>query len=252
MVNITLNTHHHTKGVIANLTETGEMPNPTLIRILIISATVDAAMSELCSALPASDFDCACLPFSEEIIETIEEQNPDLLLVDMDSFQTFAERQAVSRKLKTHTRLPVIACLSEDVLKDMDYTIGIDDFAVKPIRPAEIIARAKHILWKTGSIASENLIKHGDMVIDLVKYEVFVAGRIIDLSFKEYELLKVLVSNKGRVLTRQVLLDKVWGDDYYGGDRTVDVHIRRLRSKIEDADHSFVQTVRNVGYKFKE
>ena len=102
------------------------------------------------------------------------------------------------------------------------------------------------------NIDGGNLIKHGDLVLDLIKYEVSVAGRLIDLSFKEYELLKILISNKGRVLNRQTLLDKVWGYDYYGGDRTVDVHIRRLRSKIEDADHEFIQTVRNVGYKFKD
>ena len=75
-------------------------------------------------------------------------------------------------------------------------------------------------------------------------------NRIIDLTFKEYELLKLMATNRGRVFTRDNLLDKIWGYDYFGGDRTVDVHIRRLRSKIEDANHSYIETVRNIGYKF--
>jgi two-component system alkaline phosphatase synthesis response regulator PhoP len=227
------------------------MPNPTLARILIL-ADRNAPMSELSSALNSSNFDCGYVPYSREAIDIIEEQKPDLLLLDMDAFQTPIEGLEFSRKIKTRFSLPVIAFLSEEALQDFDFTIVIDDFVIKPGSPAEIIARAKRILWQTSNIDSDNLIKCGDLVMDMVKYEVSVAGRVIALSFKEYELLKVLVSNRGRVLTRQALLDKVWGYDYYGGDRTVDVHIRRLRGKIEDANHSFVQTVRNVGYRFKE
>jgi DNA-binding response OmpR family regulator len=80
--------------------------------------------------------------------------------------------------------------------------------------------------------------------------EVTVNGSIVELTFKEYELLKLMASNPGRVYTREVLLNKIWGYDYFGGDRTVDVHIRRLRSKIEDSGHSYIETVRNIGYKF--
>ena len=79
-----------------------------------------------------------------------------------------------------------------------------------------------------------------------------MAGRLLALTFKEYELLKLLATNKGKVFTRESLLNEVWGYDYYGGDRTVDVHIRRLRSKIEDPTHTFIETVRNIGYKFKD
>jgi two-component system, OmpR family, alkaline phosphatase synthesis response regulator PhoP len=78
-----------------------------------------------------------------------------------------------------------------------------------------------------------------------------VAGRVIDLTFTEYELLKLLMSQKGSVFSREILLNKIWGYDYFGGDRTVDVHITRLRSKIEDANHTYIETVRNIGYRFK-
>ena len=99
---------------------------------------------------------------------------------------------------------------------------------------------------------NEELIRCGDLVIDLAKCEVSLSGRLIPLTFKEYELLRFLASNRGRVFTREALLNKVWGYDYYGGDRTVDVHIRRLRSKIEDPTHTFIETVRNIGYKFRD
>ena len=95
------------------------------------------------------------------------------------------------------------------------------------------------------------MIKCGGLIIDLARCEVTVSGVTVELTFKEYELLKFLASNKGRVFTREALLNKVWGYDYYGGDRTVDVHIRRLRSKIEVSDYSFIETVRNIGYRFK-
>jgi len=89
------------------------------------------------------------------------------------------------------------------------------------------------------------------MVINLTNYEVTISGKIISLTFKEFELLKFMVRNQGRVFSRDDLLRKIWGYEYYGGDRTVDVHIRRLRSKIEDGNHSFIETVRNIGYRFR-
>ena len=87
--------------------------------------------------------------------------------------------------------------------------------------------------------------------MDLTSYRVFVSGRPVDLTFKEYELLRVLASHPDQVFTRETLLNRVWGYEFFGGARTVDVHIRRLRSKMEDADHTFIETVRNVGYRFK-
>jgi len=106
------------------------------------------------------------------------------------------------------------------------------------------------LLKKAIPTDSEDMIKAGDLIIDVSRYEVTLSGSKLELTFKEYELLKFLASNKGRVYSRDQLLDKIWGYDYYGGTRTVDVHIRRLRSKIEDRRHAFIETVRNIGYKF--
>jgi DNA-binding response OmpR family regulator len=123
---------------------------------------------------------------------------------------------------------------------------------VKPWEATEVITRIKRILRQKESMESEEMLRCGDLVIDLSKYEVSLGGKPIILTFKEYQLLKFLASNRGKVFTREALLNKVWGWDYYGGDRTVDVHIRRLRSKIEDKEHSFIETIRNIGYKFRE
>ncbi len=130
-------------------------------------------------------------------------------------------------------------------------TVSIDDFVVMPWDATELAARAKRILWRISNIDNRECIKCGDLVIDLARCEVCLNGQHIPLTFKEYELLRFLASNKDRVFTREALLNKVWGYEYYGGDRTVDVHIRRLRSKIEDSTHTFIETVRNIGYKFK-
>ena len=107
------------------------------------------------------------------------------------------------------------------------------------------------LLWKHRRISGKNMIRHGKLMIDLEKYEVSLNGSTLTFTFKEYELLKFLATHPGKVFTRDVILNKVWGYDYYGGTRTVDVHIRRLRSKLEEGPQTYLETVRGVGYKFK-
>jgi DNA-binding response OmpR family regulator len=126
---------------------------------------------------------------------------------------------------------------------------NIDDFVVKPCNIRELATRAKRLIKKESDISTEQ-IRTAGIIIDTEKYEVYVDGKQVSLTFKEYELLKFLTSHPGRVFTRDTLLNQVWSEDYFGGDRTVDVHIRRLRSKIEDPDHVYIETVRNIGYRF--
>ena len=113
-----------------------------------------------------------------------------------------------------------------------------------------MIARIQHLLDIVPEMSEGEIIKCGDLRIDLERYEVWLGRKKIGLTYKEYELLKFLASNPGKVFPRDTLLDEVWGYNYFGGTRTVDVHIRRLRSKIEDRDHAFIETVRSVGYRF--
>jgi two-component system alkaline phosphatase synthesis response regulator PhoP len=113
------------------------------------------------------------------------------------------------------------------------------------------MARIRRALWRRQGTTSANVIRCGDLLLDLGSYRVFVAGRPVELTYKEYELLRFLATHRDQVCTRETLLNRVWGYDFYGGPRTVDVHIRRLRSKIEDRDHTFIETVRSVGYRFR-
>lgn len=179
-------------------------------------------------------------------------RKPDLALIDLTIARSQAEAQETSlnARIKESYPVPVIALIAAELVRDFEPIVNVDDFIVAPVNIPELIARIKKTLWQKASITSENIIKRGDMLIDTSSYKVFIAGKPVDLTFKEYELLRFLASNPGKVFSRESLLDKLWGYDYYGGDRTVDVHIRRLRSKVEDATHSFIETVRQVGYRF--
>ncbi|MEX2227969.1 MAG: response regulator transcription factor [Dehalococcoidia bacterium] len=143
-----------------------------------------------------------------------------------------------------------IAVVRSDQLATFDFAAGFDDFVVYPALNEEVAARVRRAIWLKSGVESDNTLSAGDLRIDLSNYKVYVSGRPIELTYKEYELLRFLATNQDKVFTREALLNRVWGYDFYGGARTVDVHVRRLRSKIEDASHTFIETVRNVGYRF--
>jgi DNA-binding response OmpR family regulator len=126
-----------------------------------------------------------------------------------------------------------------------------DDFCLSPFHPSEFEARLRHLVWTTGDgqIRSE-IVEHGDLSLNLETYQASIAARPLDLTYMEYELLKFLAQNPGKVFTREILLSRVWGYEYYGGARTVDVHIRRLRAKLGEEHAGLIQTVRSVGYRF--
>jgi two-component system alkaline phosphatase synthesis response regulator PhoP len=187
----------------------------------------------------------------EKAVEQVTEQALDLVLVAMDGSPASSDVWHLAQRIKQERHLPVVALIPKQALESVNPGLGIDDFVVEPWDAIEVALRVKRVLWRTRNIDDKELIKYGDLVLDLSRCEVSLNGRLVALTFKEYELLRFLASNEGRVFSRETLLDKVWGYDYYGGDRTVDVHIRRLRSKIEDSTHTFIETVRNIGYKFK-
>jgi DNA-binding response OmpR family regulator len=218
--------------------------------LIIAKDTVE--IRELNSKLTRMGFDCSITNNGSNFCNKLTKQAYDVLFVDIDGSSASDHPESIVeqlRELKMTINLPAIALVPSEELSRIDSNLGIDDFVVKPWNISEIVTRAKRVIKQT-KIQSSDLIKHGDLVMDTAKCEVSISGRLIALTFKEYELLKFLMRRKGKVFTRDALLNEVWGFDYYGGDRTVDVHIRRLRSKIEDADHTFIETVRNIGYKF--
>ncbi|HUF97484.1 MAG TPA: response regulator transcription factor [Ilumatobacter sp.] len=126
-----------------------------------------------------------------------------------------------------------------------------DDFCLSPFHPAEFESRIRHLLWSTGdTVVRTELVEYGDLVLNLETYQATISHRPLDLTYMEYELLKFLAQNPGKVFTRELLLSRVWGYEYYGGARTVDVHIRRLRAKLSEEHAGLIQTVRSVGYRF--
>ena len=219
---------------------------------LFIVANESEQIRKLSSELAENSFTCLIASASENVVEQITEQTADLVLISMDCSPATYGLKHLIQSVRQERHLPVIALLPKEALERFNPVIGIDDFVVEPWDVTEVVVRIKRILWQKERMDSNEIIKCGDLVIDLAKCEVSLGSKLIILTFKEYQLVKFLISNRGKVFTREALLDKVWGWDYYGGDRTVDVHIRRLRSKIEDRNHSFIETVRNIGYKFKE
>ncbi len=127
---------------------------------------------------------------------------------------------------------------------------GIEDFLLSPLDDEELRVRVLRALARAGG-EEGSVLRRGGVVVDLERYTVTVDGAVVDLTYKEYELLAFLAGSPGRPFTREALLDRVWGYDYYGGARTVDVHVRRIRSKIEGR-RQYIETVRNVGYRFVE
>ena len=220
-----------------------------MLRLLMVAQETEV-LAELRSQITRSGFACAIVPHGEEVVEEIITQRPDLVLVEMGD-ETAAGMPELVQGLKKERHLPVIALLPEDMLNSLNGHLDIDDFITSPYDARELVLRARRVLSRARNIDGGELIKCDGLVIDLARCEVTLEGEIVELTFKEYELLKFLAGHRGRVYSREALLNKVWGYDYYGGDRTVDVHVRRLRSKIEDANHTFIETVRNIGYRFK-
>ena len=156
-------------------------------------------------------------------------------------------------ELCKETNLPTLAIISPDDLMSLDTDMIITDFIVSPFLEEELITRSIFSVKRaTVAPSKEDLINRGDLTINPSNYEVLINNIRVHLRFKEYELLLLLASNPGRVYDRATLLNQIWGYDYFGGTRTVDVHIRRLRSKIENnAENPYIETIWNVGYRFR-
>ena len=194
----------------------------------------------------------------EEGVEKTFSENPDLILLDimmpkMDGYEA-------CRKIreKKHTPIIMLTARAEEVDKVLGLEMGADDYVTKPFGVRELMARVKANLRKVAALqeaagaADENASGYGKLTLNLDRYEVKKDGKVIDLTLREFELLKFLAQQKGQVFSRETLLEKVWGYEYFGDVRTVDVTVRRLREKIEDdpGKPSYILTKRVVGYYF--
>ena len=145
---------------------------------------------------------------------------------------------------------PILALISADRLGSLETHVDLfDDFCLTPFHPTELEARLSHLLLRAVESGDENVISYGPLSLNVETYQAVIEGRALDLTYMEYELLRYLAAEPGKVFSREILLSEVWGYDYYGGARTVDVHIRRLRAKLGEEHANMISTVRSVGYR---
>jgi DNA-binding response OmpR family regulator len=160
---------------------------------------------------------------------------------------------AFLRALRKHhdNPTPVLVLIGGAQIAELELRDELfDDFCLTPFHPAELEARLRHLLASDIEVQRTELVQYGELVLNLETYQASIHGRPLDLTYMEYELLKFLAQNPGKVFTREILLSRVWGYEYYGGARTVDVHVRRLRAKLSEEHAGLIQTVRSVGYRF--
>jgi DNA-binding response OmpR family regulator len=176
-------------------------------------------------------------------------RSPIAVIVDLRTLGVDAARacQAV-RQDRNLRRAPVLALVHEQEGPRLDFSLGFDDLILAPYRLTELAARLRLLEWRTQAAAGPEVIRVGPLMLNQLTYEVTVEGGQVELTLKEYQLLLFFVRGPGRVFTRAELLDHVWGAEYFGGTRTVDVHVRRLRAKTGAAGE-MLETVRGVGYR---
>ena len=201
-------------------------------------------------ALKNSGYEVEEFESDADFFKRMEQRMPNLVILDImlpgeDGMDILAKLRADKRTSK----LPVIMVTAKttelDKVKGLDS--GADDYITKPFGVMELISRVKALLRRTTDVNTEAQMKYGDILVDNDKHAVFVCGNPCELTYKEYELLKYLITNKGIVLSRDKLMSQVWGFDFEGETRTVDAHIKTLRQKLGEAG-SCIKTVRNVGY----
>ncbi|MBS4030457.1 MAG: response regulator transcription factor [Clostridiales bacterium] len=229
----------------------------TLSRVLIVDDE-KTIVKGLKFSLEREGYEVSTAYDGEEALKIFNEEKPDLIVLDLmlpgvDGFE-------VCRRIRKGSEVPIIMLTAkgEDIDKILGLELGADDYMTKPFNPRELVARVKAILRRsqTPTLDASNMqvIRLQDMQIDLFQHKVRVHDKDVDLTSKEFALLSLLASHPGRVFSREKLLEHVWGYDYYGDARTVDVHIRHLREKIEPdpSTPQLILTVWGAGYKFRE
>ena len=195
-----------------------------------------------------------------EALDMFDDVRPDLVLLDV--MLPKVSGLDVCRELRSRSRVPIIMVTAKGAEIDtvVGLEVGADDYVTKPYRLRELVARMRAVLRRRAddqpdplSALADEVIEVGDVRVDHERHEVTIRGGEVRLPLKEFELLALLLENAGRVLTRETLIDRVWGADYVGDTKTLDVHIKRLRSKVESdpASPSRIVTIRGLGYKYE-
>lgn len=225
------------------------MPNET-----ILAVDDEAHIIELVTFnLKSAGYRVLTASTGEEALKICESDQPNLVLLDI--MLPGIDGLEVCRRLKGDrmtANIPIIMLTAreDEVDKVLGLELGADDYITKPFSVRELVARVKALLRRSVPVPETDpqTVHAGDITVDIANYEAFKGEEKLGLTLKEFELLKVLILSRGKVLTRDYLLDRIWGYEYYGETRTVDVHIRHLRQKL--GDETYIETVRGVGYRF--
>lgn len=191
-----------------------------------------------------------------DAVKIAKEEKPKLILLDlmipgMDGLDVCKEIRG-DKELK-NTSIIMLTAKGEELDKILGLELGADDYITKPFSVRELLARVKAVIRRARTIKEENdIFVSGNLKVNFERREILISDSKVDLTLKEFELLDILIKNRGKILTRDTLLDKIWGYEYVGETRTVDVHIRYIRKKIEEDDKNpkFIETIRGVGYRF--
>lgn len=216
--------------------------------LLLSDQAID--VRELLPAFPITPYRVAHAPLKTTTPGDLIPIHPDLILVDGTHDIGAAEEATRSLSLAWEIGLPpIIVVVDDDGVGRFRFESGADDFLMRTASVGEISARLALIARRSGQGDEPSVLKIGDLTVNPENYQVYVRGNPLDLTYKEFELLKFLAQRPGRVCDRDLLLREVWGYDYFGGTRTVDVHIRRLRAKLGPEHEALIETIRNVGYR---
>lgn len=203
--------------------------------------------------LRKAGFETLSAASGEEALRQVEAVKPDLVLLDV--MLPYTDGFTVCQQIRSRSTTPIIILTAKDAEADKVWGLesGADDYITKPFSPRELVARVRAVLRRTAGAEDDALLVSGELTVDPARRLVHRGGSQIDLTPKEFDLLRLLMTSRGRVLTRDQLLQTVWGYEYAGGTRTVDVHIRRLRQKLGDdsGESAYIQTLHGVGYRWK-
>jgi two-component system response regulator RegX3 len=223
-------------------------------RVLVVEDE-ESFSDALSYMLRKEGFEVAIAATGPDAIETFERNGADLVLLDL--MLPGLPGTEVCRELRARSNVPVIMLTAKDseVDKVVGLELGADDYVTKPFSSRELVARIRAVLRRQGDVEelAPPTLEAGPVRMDVERHIVSVSGHSVQLPLKEFELLEVLLRNAGRVLTRMQLIDRVWGADYVGDTKTLDVHVKRLRAKIEPSPSAprYIVTVRGLGYKFE-
>jgi len=223
-------------------------------RVLVVEDE-ESFSDALSYMLRKEGFEVAIAATGPDALETFERNGADLVLLDL--MLPGLPGTEVCRELRSRSNVPVIMLTAKDseVDKVVGLELGADDYVTKPFSSRELVARIRAVLRRQGDVEelAPATLEAGPVRMDVERHIVSVNGGTVQLPLKEFELLEVLLRNAGRVLTRMQLIDRVWGADYVGDTKTLDVHVKRLRAKIEPSPSAprYIVTVRGLGYKFE-